>query len=46
MDDFYDLELETGAIISPLIYSKSDWNDKHSMTPLYENIQNEGIRIK
>jgi hypothetical protein len=22
MDDFYDLELETGEIISPLIYSK------------------------
>lgn len=46
MDDFYDVELQTGAIISPLIYSKSDWNEKHSKTPLYENIQKEGIRIK
>ena len=46
MDDFYDVELETGAIISPLIYSKSDWNNKHSMTPLFENIKKEGIRIK
>jgi Predicted nucleotidyltransferases len=46
MDDFYDVELETGAIISPLIYSKFDWDNRHSMTPLYENIKNEGIRIK
>jgi predicted nucleotidyltransferase len=46
MDDFYDIELETGEIISPLIYSKSDWIEKYSITPLYENIQKEGIRIK
>ncbi|MGI5913248.1 MAG: nucleotidyltransferase domain-containing protein [Bacteroidales bacterium] len=46
MDDFYDVELETGAVISPLIYSKSDWNEKYSMTPLFENIKKEGIRIK
>ena len=38
MDDFYDVELETGALISPLIYSKSDWNERHSITPLYEII--------
>lgn len=46
MDDFYDLELEIGEIISPLIYSKSDWIERHSITPLFENIQKEGIRIK
>lgn len=46
MDEFYELELETGEIISPLIYSKADWNSKHSFTPLYENIQKEGIKIK
>ena len=46
MDDFYELELETGEIMSPLIYSKTDWNNKHSITPLYENIQKEGVRIK
>ena len=46
MDDFYDLELETGEIISPLIYSKSEWNKKHAVTPLFENIQKEGKRIK
>jgi predicted nucleotidyltransferase len=46
MDEFYELELETGAIISPLIYSKTDWNRNHSITPLYENIKKEGVKIK
>lgn len=46
MDVFYEIELETGAIISPLIYSKNDWTENHSMTQLFENIQKEGIRIK
>jgi len=46
MDDFYDIELETGVIISPLIYSKSDWIEKQSITTLFENVQKEGIRIK
>ena len=46
MDDFYELELETGEIISPMVYSKTDWSINHSSTPLYENIQKEGIRLK
>lgn len=46
MDTFYDIELETGEIISPLIYSKNDWIENHSITSLYENIKKEGVRIK
>ncbi len=46
MDEFYELELETGAVISPLIYSKTDWNKNHTITPLYENIQKDGVKIK
>jgi predicted nucleotidyltransferase len=46
MDDFYDIELETGEIISPLIYSKKDWNENHSITPLFKIIKKEGVRIK
>ncbi len=46
MDEFYELELETGEIISPLIYSKTDWVRNHLFTPLYENIKKEGIKIK
>ncbi|MGV8091812.1 MAG: nucleotidyltransferase domain-containing protein [Mangrovibacterium sp.] len=46
MDEFYEIELETGEIISPLIYSKKDWNSNYSITPLYENIKKEGVRLK
>ena len=46
MDDLYEIELETGEVISPLIYAKKDWVENHSITPLFENIQKEGIRIK
>lgn len=46
MDEFYELELKTGEIFSPLIYSKNEWNSNYTVTPLYENIQKEGIRIK
>lgn len=45
MDAFCELELKTGEIFSPLIYSKNDWNSNYSITPLYENIQKEGIRL-
>lgn len=45
MDEFYEIELETGEIISPLIYSKEEWNIKYRQTPLYENIKNESIRL-
>ncbi len=46
MDEFYELELETGEIFSPMIYSKDDWKSKYSITPLYQSIQREGIRLK
>ena len=46
LDNFYELELESGEVFSPLIYTKSDWENKYLYTPLFQNIQNEGIRIK
>ena len=46
MDAFYELELETGEIISPLIYSKNEWNSNYSIIPLFENIKKEGIKLK
>ena len=41
----YDLEFDTGQIISPVILSLTDWNDRHRITPFYENVQNEGIEL-
>lgn len=46
MNDFYDIELETGEVISPMIYTKTDWNTNHIFTPLFANIKREGIRLK
>ncbi|MEB2783419.1 nucleotidyltransferase domain-containing protein [Algoriphagus persicinus] len=46
MDDFYELELQTGAIISPIIYSKSDWNKTRRSTLLFEKISKDAVRIK
>ncbi len=45
IDSLYDIEIETGEVISPLVYSKKDWDKKHFFTPLYENINREGIRL-
>ncbi len=41
----YDLEFETGKIISPLIFSRKEWETKHFITPFYNNIQKEGILL-
>ncbi|MBL7905886.1 MAG: nucleotidyltransferase domain-containing protein [Bacteroidales bacterium] len=42
----YDIEIDTGTIISPVVFSKSDWEQRHSSTPFYENIKNEGIILR
>ena len=41
----YDIEFETGQIISPLVLSKSDWEKRHRITPFYENVKREGIPL-
>lgn len=41
----YDLEFDTGKIISPLVFSIKEWESRHSITPLYENIQREGVEL-
>lgn len=46
MDDYYELELSNGIVISPLIYTKRDWNTKYATIPLHLNIDKEGIKIK
>ncbi len=39
----YDIEFETGKIISPLVLTRKDWETKHRITPFYENVLKEGI---
>ncbi|MDP3434957.1 MAG: nucleotidyltransferase domain-containing protein [Bacteroidota bacterium] len=38
----YDIEFNTGTIISPLVFSKKDWETRHRITPFYENVNREG----
>ena len=44
-DPIYDIELESGEVISLLVYSKSDWQHKRSISPLFSNVIKEGIRV-
>ncbi len=41
-DPLYDLEFDTGEIISPMVYSETEWNSKYSVTPFYQNVMREG----
>jgi len=44
-DDLFDVELEIGEPISLFVFSKSDWEQKHDITPFYQNIKREGILL-
>ena len=41
----YDIEFETGVMISPKIFSKHLWETDLSITPFYHNVMKEGILI-
>ena len=41
----YDLEFETGEIISPIVYTLKEWNTKYNVTPFYKNVMKEGHLI-
>jgi uncharacterized protein len=39
----YDIQFATGVLISPMVCSRQLWENKHMVTPFYENVTNEGI---
>jgi predicted nucleotidyltransferase len=41
----YDLEFDTGELISPMVYTENEWNTKYCITPFYHNVMNEGKLI-
>jgi len=43
-ENLIDTELEAGQVISTIIYSKKSWLNYRN-TPLFENINSEGIEI-
>ena len=44
-EELFDVELEVGEPISTFVYSKRDWESRHSITPLYTSIKRDGIII-
>jgi uncharacterized protein len=44
-DTLYDIELETGESLSVFVYSKNDWHSKQRISPFYQNVTGEGIRL-
>lgn len=44
-DELFDVELEIGEPISIFVFSKNEWEQKHEVTPLYQNIKREGIYL-
>ena len=41
----YDIELDSGIIISPMIMLRQQWENRPFKTPFYINVMNEGIRL-
>ncbi len=41
----YDIEFDTGKLISPMIYTVKDWEYKYSITTYYENVMKERIEL-
>ncbi len=38
----YDIEFETGTLISPMVFSKKEWESRKGKTPFHENVSREG----
>jgi uncharacterized protein len=44
-DDLFDIEIDSGQIISTFIYPKDYWKSTLIYSPLYEKINKEGIQL-
>ncbi len=42
---FYDIELDTGIVISTLIMPRKEWENRPFMIPFPNNINKEGITL-
>lgn len=43
-DKLYDIELELEQVVSSIIYSKTEW-EQRAIMPIYEIIKQEGIKL-
>ena len=42
---FYDIELDTGVIISTLVVPRKEWENRPFLTPFQYNVNKEGITL-
>jgi len=40
----YEIELETGEVISTIIHQKDEWEER-TITPIYQIIEEEGVEV-
>ena len=45
IDHMTDLMIETGQVVHLFAYGKSDWHGRHSITPFYQNVSREAVRL-
>ena len=45
IDHMTDLMIETGQVVHLFAYGKADWHGRHSITPFYQNVSREAIRL-
>lgn len=45
-EELFEVELEVGEPISTFVFSKDEWESKHSITPLYKSVKRDGIIIQ
>ncbi len=38
----YDVEIDTGILINPIVISKKSWNNEYTITPFYHNVIKDG----
>jgi len=39
----YDVEVEKGILINPLVILRKQWETLHRITPFYQNVMKEGV---
>lgn len=42
---FYDIELDSGIVISTLVMPRKEWENRPFPTPFYNNVTREGITL-
>ena len=45
IDHMTDLLIETGQVVHLFAYGRNDWHQRHHITPFYQNVTREAIRL-